>query len=241
MNRGSKKDAVPAFASRVASSSQTLPTMTLSHAVAAYGVGAGDSAGDGEGISTEPSVFGGFLFAALCRFGDGVGVALAAAGAVVVAVVPCCVQEAIHAMPMMAPSKHNTYLFIGCWFQFEPRRMFGCIKSSKRASNENFKRGYLPNQGALQLFFFSNTSSPILTPQKCERFALAMFHLIHRALTRVFVGSPTQEFCAVPKSAASKMVIGHFHYHSWIDGFPFAGSVRAPTARSSRRAASETR
>ena len=116
MNRGSKKDAVPAFASRVASSSQTLPTMALSHAVAAYGVGAGDSAGDGEGISTEPSVFGGFLFAALCRFGDGVGVALAAAGAVVVAVVPCCVQEAIHAMPMMAPSKHNTYLFIGSQF-----------------------------------------------------------------------------------------------------------------------------
>jgi hypothetical protein len=62
-----------------------------------YGVGAGDSAGDsagdGEGASTEPSVFGGFLFApeALCRVRDGVGVGLAAAGAVVVVeVVPCC-------------------------------------------------------------------------------------------------------------------------------------------------------
>ena len=140
--------------------------MTLSHAVAAYGVGAGDSAGDGEGISTEPSVFGGFLFAALCRFGDGVGVALAAAGAVVVAVVPCCVQEAIHAMPMMAPSKHNTYLFIGCWFQFEPRRMFGCIKSSKRASNENFKRGYLPNQGAFTIVLFLEHEFPNSNPAK---------------------------------------------------------------------------
>ena len=120
MNRGSKKDAVPAFASRVASSSQTLPTMALSHAVAAYGVGAGDSAGDGEGISTEPSVFGGFLFAALCRFGDGVGVALAAAGAVVVAVVPCCWQEAINAMPIMALIKHNRYFFIGFSFSSTP-------------------------------------------------------------------------------------------------------------------------
>lgn len=58
-----------------------------------YGVGAGavDSPGDGEGASTEPSVFGGFLFApaALCRVRDGgVGDALVTAGAVVVAVVP---------------------------------------------------------------------------------------------------------------------------------------------------------
>lgn len=79
-----------------------------------YGVGAGDSAGDGEGDSVAPSVLGGVFFVALCRFGDGVGVALAAAAAVVVAVVPCCcVQEAINAMPMMALIKHNRYLFIG--------------------------------------------------------------------------------------------------------------------------------
>jgi hypothetical protein len=43
-----------------------------------YGVGAGESPpGDGEGASTDPSVFGGFLFAApalLCRArGDGLG------------------------------------------------------------------------------------------------------------------------------------------------------------------------
>jgi hypothetical protein len=78
-----------------------------------YGVGAGDSAGDSEG---EPSVLGGVFFAALWCFGDGVGVALAAAGAVVVAVVPCCfcVQEATNATPTKALIKHNTYLFIGC-------------------------------------------------------------------------------------------------------------------------------
>jgi hypothetical protein len=60
---------------------------------------------------------GGVFFAALWRFGDGVGVALAAAGAAVVAVVPCCcVQEAINAMPITAPIKHNRYLFIGVSF-----------------------------------------------------------------------------------------------------------------------------
>ena len=79
-----------------------------------YGVGAGDSAGDGDSVA--PSVFGGVFFAALCRFGDGVGVALAAAGAVVVAVVPCCWHEAINAMPTMALIKHNRYFFIGFSF-----------------------------------------------------------------------------------------------------------------------------
>ena len=78
-----------------------------------YGVGAGDSAGDGE-ASVDPSVFGGVFFAALC-FRGGVGVGLAAAGAVVVAVVPCCcVQEATNATPIKALIKHNTYFFIGC-------------------------------------------------------------------------------------------------------------------------------
>ena len=83
-------------------------------------MGAGDSPpGDGEGASdAEPSVFDGFLFATpllLWRVrGAGVGDAAVTAGAVVVPVVPCCVQEATPAMAMMAPSKHNTYLFIGC-------------------------------------------------------------------------------------------------------------------------------
>src|SRR5207248_9763824 len=92
-----------------------------------YGVGAGavDPSGDGEGASAaEPSVFGGFLFATpvlLWRVrGAGVGDAAVTAGAVVVAVVPCCVQEAIHAIAMMALSKHNTYLFIVVSFNSSP-------------------------------------------------------------------------------------------------------------------------
>ena len=92
--------------------------MALSHAVAAYGVGAGDSAGDG--ASVAPSVFGGVFFVALWGFGDGVGVALAAAGAVVVAVVPCCWQEEVSIMPSMAAIKHNVYLFIGLSFSSTP-------------------------------------------------------------------------------------------------------------------------
>ena len=68
-----------------------------------------------------------------------------------------------------------------------------------------------------------------------------MLHLVHAALTRVFAGTPTQKFCAMAKSTTYKMVIGHFHYDSWIDGFPFAGAVCAPTARSSWRAAGKSR
>jgi len=65
-NRSSKTNAVLGFTSRGASSSKTLPTLTLSHAfVSYYGVGAGDSAagdtaGDGEGaglfLCTAPPV-----------------------------------------------------------------------------------------------------------------------------------------------------------------------------------------
>jgi len=109
------------FASRVASSSQTLaPIVPLPthRSLYFYGVGAGDSAGEGDSVA--PSVFGGVFFAALCRFGDGVGVALAAAGAVVVAVVPGCWQEAINAMPIMALIKHNRYFFIGFSFSSTP-------------------------------------------------------------------------------------------------------------------------
>ena len=125
------------FASRVASLSRTLALNVRSNSASSvpYGVGAGDSAGEGD--SVVPSVFGGVFFAALCRVRDGVGDGLATAAAVVVAVVPCfCVQEAINAMPISAVIKHNTYLFIGCQFQFESRRMFGCLKSSQHAINE---------------------------------------------------------------------------------------------------------
>ena len=72
-----------------------------------YGVGAGDSAGDGEGASVAPRVLGGFLFADLF-VADGVGDALVVA-AVVVAVVPCCcVQETTNAVPTKAVINKNT-------------------------------------------------------------------------------------------------------------------------------------
>ena len=67
-----------------------------------------------------------------------------------------------------------------------------------------------------------------------------MLHLIHRALVRVFVGTPAQKSCAVSKPAAGKMIIGDFHDNFWRDWLPFAGALRAPTARSSRRVAGET-
>jgi hypothetical protein len=101
-----------------------------------YGVGAGDSAGDGDSVA--PSVFGGVFFAALC-FRGGVGVGLAAAaGAVVVAVVPCCWQETTNATLIKALIKHSMYLFIGCQLQFDYRRKFGRLKSSEYGTSEAF-------------------------------------------------------------------------------------------------------
>ena len=112
------------------------PTVALSHPVAAYGVGAGDSAGDG--ASVAPSVFGGVFFVALWCFGDGVGVALAAAGAVVVAVVPCCWQEEMSTMPSTAVTKHNVYLFIGFSLSSSPAESLVALKTSQCATNEAF-------------------------------------------------------------------------------------------------------
>ena len=68
-----------------------------------------------------------------------------------------------------------------------------------------------------------------------------MLDLIHRALARVFVGTPAKKFRAVPESATGKMVIGNFDDDSWSNWFPFASSIRALTAGASRRVASETR
>jgi hypothetical protein len=83
-----------------------------------YGVGLGavDPPGIGEGASAaEPSVFDTFLFATpllLCRdLLAGVGDGMAAA-VVVVPVVPWFWQEAINAMPTIAPIMHNRFLFI---------------------------------------------------------------------------------------------------------------------------------
>ena len=103
--------------------------------------------------------------------------------------------------------------------------MFGCIKSSERASNEALPR----------------SDFRTLALQKGEQFTFAMLHLIHRTLARSFVGTPSQKIRAVPEPATGKMVIRNFDDHSWSDWFPFAGAVRAPTAGSSGRVASEAR
>ena len=72
-------------------------------------MGAGDSVVDG-----DASVLGAFFFA-VRFFGVGDGEAFVVAGAVEVAVVPCCcVQETTNAMPVRAVIKDKTIFFIVC-------------------------------------------------------------------------------------------------------------------------------
>ena len=69
---------------------------------------AGDPVVDG-----DASALGAFFFA-VCFLGVGDGEAFVVAGAVEVAVVPCCcVQETINAMPIKAVIKDKTDFFIG--------------------------------------------------------------------------------------------------------------------------------
>ena len=77
--------------------------------------------------------------------------------------------------------------------------------------------------------------------QERKRFALAVLHLVHRALARFFVHAPAKKPRAVPESPASKVVIGNFHDYFRSNRFPFTRAVRAPTARSSWSAASKSR
>jgi hypothetical protein len=81
---------------------------------AVYGVGARavDPAGTGEGPSVEPSVFGGFLYAALLDAGVGNGLRIAAVMVVLVPLVSDCSHDARNAMPMTIAIRENTYLFI---------------------------------------------------------------------------------------------------------------------------------
>src|SRR5438477_12524341 len=67
-----------------------------------------------------------------------------------------------------------------------------------------------------------------------------MRHLIHRALLRRFVGTPTQNLRAVTEPAAGKMIVGDFDDDLRIDRFPFAGSFRTPAARAAGGVASES-
>jgi len=86
---------------------------------------------------------------------------------------------------------------------------------------------------------FREATSELLVLQKRERFTFGMLDLIDGAVARVFVGTPAKKFCAVPESATGKMILRDFHDDSWIEWLPLASAIRAPTAGSSRRVASE--
>src|SRR4029453_10777916 len=91
------------------------------------------------------------------------------------------------------------------------------------------------------LIFQSADYWTLLSVQKRERFTFAMLHLIHGALARGFVGTPAKKPCAVSKAPAGEMVVGNFNDYFRSDWFPCARALRAPTAGSSRRVASEAR
>src|SRR2546430_16650603 len=79
-------------------------------------------------------------------------------------------------------------------------------------------------------FSFLGRESAILTSQKRDRLAFAMLNLLHRALARVFVGTPAKKFCTVPKPAAGEMDVRNFHDHFRRHWFPLASPLGAPAA-----------
>jgi hypothetical protein len=78
-----------------------------------YGVGAGEDPSEGEADSSASAAFFFFAVVFFLWVGIGVGETLAvAAPPVDVAVVPCCVQETINAVPIMTVMNVKTDLFI---------------------------------------------------------------------------------------------------------------------------------
>ena len=86
-------------------------------ALAIYGVGPGavDPAGIGEGASTEPCVFGGFLLADLLDAGVGDGLLIAAVVDVLVPLVPDCSHDVRNVMPVRRAIRENTCFFISLY------------------------------------------------------------------------------------------------------------------------------
>lgn len=76
--------------------------------------------------------------------------------------------------------------------------------------------------------------------QQSDGAAFAMRDLIESALARRFVGTPTHDFRAVPKTSAGKMIVGDFDNDFRIDRFPFAAAFGTPAARTAGRVAGET-
>src|SRR2546423_12339938 len=68
-----------------------------------------------------------------------------------------------------------------------------------------------------------------------------MLYLVHLALTWRFVRTVADDFCPVAKPFAGEMIVGHLDDDLRIDRFPFTRPLRAPTTRTPRCVASESR
>src|SRR5438045_3700307 len=65
------------------------------------------------------------------------------------------------------------------------------------------------------------------------------FHLCHLARLRRLVRSPAEKLRAVAEAAAGEVIVLHFDHEFWIERFPFAEALGAPSARPTRRASRE--
>lgn len=68
-----------------------------------------------------------------------------------------------------------------------------------------------------------------------------LLDLLECALARCFVWPPPQEFCSVPEAVASDMVEANLDDQLRLYRLPFTAALGAPTARTARRLAGETR
>ena len=111
-------------------------TASTLFAVAIYGVGPGavDPAGIGEGASTEPCVFGGFLLADLLDAGVGDGLLIAAVVEVLVPLVPDCSHDVTNVMPIKRAIRENTCFFISLYLFRAAQRLWS---SSTKCSGDS--------------------------------------------------------------------------------------------------------
>src|SRR6476661_3949544 len=84
------------------------------------------------------------------------------------------------------------------------------------------------------------TPSPCLT-QQLHRRAAFLLELRDRALPRRLVRAPAQERRPVAEPSAGEVVVLHLDHQLRREGLPFARSLGAPSRRSTRRLAGETR
>src|SRR4051812_8599453 len=73
--------------------------------------------------------------------------------------------------------------------------------------------------------------------KQLQRFSFAASNLVHRALLRRFIGTPSKDFGAMPEPFPGEMIVGDFDNDFGIDRFPFAGALGAPPAWATGRVA----